>query len=174
MIAKSLFHAITPARAFVLLLLAVLCIHPLMAQQAKPALQVAAQVKKAAEAPFSAAGSTFKSGGHRDPFLNPLILKKNQKPEDDEELARGTPPPGIAGTYIAQAALQGISIRGEGRVAVVRAADTRAYFLKEGDRLFDGFLKKIDSDSITLVRETKMKSGKTLTQDVTKRLRTTP
>jgi hypothetical protein len=171
-IANSLSHAITPARGFALLLLAALFIHPLMAQQIKPALLSTVQVKKAAEVPFNATGITYKPGSRRDPFLNPLILKKIQKPEEDEELARGTPPPGIAGTYIAQAALQGISVRSEGRVAVVRGADTRAYFLKEGDRLFDGFLKKIDSDSITLVRETKMKSGKTLTQEVTKRLRT--
>jgi hypothetical protein len=57
-------------------------------------------------------------------------------------------------------------------MAIVRGADTRAYFLKEGDRLFDGYLKTIGIDSITLVRETKMRSGKTLTQNVTKRLRT--
>jgi hypothetical protein len=87
-------------------------------------------------------------------------------------LSRGLPPPGIAGTYIEQAVLQGISLRGTGRLAVVRGADNRAYFLREGDRLFDGYLKTIDVDSITLVRETRLRSGKILTQDVTKRLRT--
>jgi hypothetical protein len=105
------------------------------------------------------------------PFLNPLLLAKKAKPSDEEE-SRGTPPPGIAGTYIAQAVLQGTSIRADGRMAIVRGADTRAYFVKEGDRLFDGYLKTIASDSITLIRETKMRSGKILTQDVTKRLRT--
>ncbi len=58
------------------------------------------------------------------------------------------------------------------KVAVVRGSDSRAYFLKVGDKLFDGYLKDIQNDSITLVRETKLRSGKTLTQDVTKRLRT--
>ena len=82
------------------------------------------------------------------------------------------PPPGIAGTYIAQAALQGIAIRDSGKVAVFRGADSRAYFLRKGDRLFDGYVKEIHDDSVTLVRETKLRSGKTLTQDVTKRLRT--
>ena len=92
--------------------------------------------------------------------------------QEDEELTRGLPPPGIAGTYIAQATLQGITVRDGGKVAVVRGADSRAYFIRVGDRLFDGYLKEIQNDFITLVRETKMKSGKTLTQDVTKRLRT--
>lgn len=130
------------------------------------------QITTAVESPMKYAGILYKSENRRDPFLNPLLLiKKNAKP-DDEEMARGLPPPGISGTYIAQASLQGTSIRNEQRVAILRGADTRAYFLKEGDRLFDGYLKSIQDDSVTLVRETKMRSGKILTQDVTKRLRT--
>ena len=124
-----------------------------------------------AEIPVKFTGVIFKPGNRRDPFLNPLLLKKPRN-QDDEELSRGLPPPGIAGTYIAQAVLQGTAVRDDGRVAVVRGSDTRAYFLREGDRLFDGYVKTIALDSITLVRETKLKSGKTLTQDVTKRLRT--
>jgi Tfp pilus assembly protein PilP len=128
--------------------------------------------KKAVESPLNYAGALYKSGNLRDPFLNPLLLKKNEKQQQDEEVARGLPPPGIAGTYIAQAALQGTAIRDDGRIAIVQGADKRAYFLREGDRLFDGYVKIIDYDCITLVRETKLRSGKTLTQDVTKRLRT--
>jgi hypothetical protein len=116
--------------------------------------------------------ASFKPSNRRDPFLNPTFTKKGSKPNEDEEESRGAPPPGIGGTLIAQAALQGISIRENGKVAIVRGSDTRAYFLREGDRLFDGYLKTIEADSITLVRETKMKSGKVITQDVTKRLRT--
>jgi hypothetical protein len=129
------------------------------------------QASKAAESPVNYAGISFTPGNRRDPFLNPLLTQKGAKPDDEEE-GRGLPPPGIAGTFIAQAALQGIVARDDGRVAIVRGADSRAYFLREGDRLFDGYLKVIDSDFITLVRETKMRSGKILTQDVTKRLRT--
>jgi hypothetical protein len=124
------------------------------------------------EAPVNHAGTLYQSGNRRDPFLNPIPLKKKSKDPVDEEADRGTAPPGISGTYIAQAALKGISIQETDRVAVVRGADNRDYFLREGDRLFDGYLKAIDIDSITLVRETKMKSGKVLTQDVTVRLRT--
>jgi Tfp pilus assembly protein PilP len=114
----------------------------------------------------------YQSGNRRDPFLNPLLLKKKAQKQEDEEVSRGLPPPGIAGTYIAQATLQGVTLRDNGKVAVVRGADSRAYFIRVGDRLFDGFVKDIQNDSITFVRETRMKSGKTLTQEVTKRLRT--
>jgi Tfp pilus assembly protein PilP len=145
--------------------------YPLIAQDAKQDT-IAGQQITAAEAPIRYSEVRYQSGNRRDPFLNPLLLKKKAKPLDDEEIDRGLPPPGIAGTYIAQAKLQGITSRDSGRVAVVRGADSRAYFLRVGDRLFDGFVKEIQNDSITLVRETRMRSGKTLTQDVTKRLRT--
>lgn len=121
------------------------------------------------EIPSTVAGIRYNSGSRRDPFLSPVEPKK--APVDEEE-SRGTPPPGIAGTPIEKALLQGVSIRDTGRIAVIRGADGRAYFLREGDQLFDGYLKTIDIDSITLVRETRMRSGKVRHQAVTKRLRT--
>jgi hypothetical protein len=145
---------------------------PTMAQNSKPAAQdKVGQTKKTAESPINYSGIPYKPGNRRDPFWNPAKQKTSSKNED-EEISRGLPPPGIAGTYIAQAILEGISIREDRLTAIVRGSDKRAYFLREGDRLFDGYLKTIQEDSITLVRETKMRSGKTLTQDVTKRLRT--
>jgi len=130
------------------------------------------QVKKPPESPIKYSSVLYNPGNRRDPFANPLLLvKKGNRPEDEEE-SRGVAPPGIKGTYIAQAALQGIAIRDNARVAVFRGADSRAYFLRKGDRLFDGYLKEIHDGFVTLVRETKLRSGKTLTQDVTKRLRT--
>jgi hypothetical protein len=126
---------------------------------------------KLAEVPIQYDGVPYVSGDRRDPFLNPKLFHKNAAPHD-QEMDRGIPPPGIAGTYIAKAALEGISIGNGRRIAIVRAADSRAYFLKEGDRLFDGYLKSIKEDSVIFVHETKMRSGKVMAQDITKRLRT--
>ena len=117
------------------------------------------------------AGVAFKSSNRPDPFLNPLLKKKESN--KDQEISRGLPPPGIAGTFIAEAELKGISIQEDGRrLAIVRGNGDRAYFLREGDKLFDGYLKTIHRDSITLVRVTEMRSGKVITQEVTKKLRT--
>ncbi len=116
------------------------------------------------------AGVSFKAVHIRDPFLNPLLKKEGKK--GDQEIDRGLPPPGIAGTYIAEADLKGISLRENHRLAIIKGSGNRAYFLREGDRLFDGYLKTIHRDSITLVRETKMRSGKVIAQEVTKKLRT--
>ena len=114
-------------------------------------------------------GISYKPINSRDPFLNPLL--KKQGGQGDREIDRGLPPPGIAGTYIEEAVLKGISIREDNRLAIIQGSGNRAYFLREGDRLFDGYLKVIYRDSIKLIRERKMRSGKILTQEVIKRLR---
>jgi hypothetical protein len=111
----------------------------------------------------------YMSRNRRDPFLNPLLLMT--KEEIDEEVPRGKAPPGIAGMYIAQVRLLGTSISEQGRMAVFKGTDERAYFLREGDRFFDGFLKSISIDSVSMIRETHHKSGKVRTQEVTKSLR---
>jgi len=128
------------------------------------------QAESANNLSLNYAGISFKPSNLRDPFLNPLIKKKSSN--GDREIDRGLPPPGIAGTFIAEAVLKGVSIREKGRLAIVKGSGNRAYFLKEGDKLFDGYLKTIHRDSITLVRERKMRSGKIITQEVIKRLRT--
>jgi hypothetical protein len=109
------------------------------------------------------------SRNRRDPFLNPLLLVKHEDPF--AEVPRGEAPPGIAGMYIAQVKLLGTSTSEQGQMAVFLGTDERAYFLREGDRLFDGFVKDITLDSVLLIRETHLKSGKTVTKGVTKRLR---
>jgi hypothetical protein len=67
--------------------------------------------------------------------------------------------------------LAGTSQRDTGFTAVVRGTDKRTYFLREGDRLFDGFVQKIERDAVLFVHETKMRSGKVTTQEISKRLR---
>ena len=157
-------------KALSYLLLPILVSFPVAAEEVKQGSRGNTEIEAAVKSPIDYAGISYNSKNRRDPFLNPLLLSKNSK-KDDEEVSRGLPPPGIAGTYIAQLAFEGTSFREDRRLAIVRGADKRAYFLKEGDRLFDGYLKTIQIDSITLVRETKLRSGKILTQTVTKRLR---
>ena len=114
----------------------------------------------------------YESSNLKDPFFHPAPPKVAAKPNVDEEIPRGDAPPGIAGTYIEKAGLEGIVIRHDNRrTAIIRGADNRAYFLREGDRLFDGYLETIQDDSVVFVRETFMRSGKTQTEEIPKRLR---
>ena len=132
-----------------------------------------AAAKPAESIPVS--GIKYTNSNHRDPFLNPILLKKesDQKSRfEEEEVGRGSAPPGIAGMFMNQVQLLGISTSSEKRTAVFRGSDKRAYFLLEGDKFFDGYVKKIGTDDVLMIRETQYKSGKTVTQEVTKRLRT--
>ena len=114
----------------------------------------------------------YESGKLRDPFLHIAPPKTSAGKVEDEEAPRGAPPPGIEGTYIDDAGFEGILIRSSDiHIAIVRSSDNRAYFLREGDRLFDGYIKTIENDSVVFIRETLMMSGKLLTEEVTKRLR---
>ena len=122
------------------------------------------------EAPAVVAGIRYNSDNRRDPFLEPLANRKRGA-DPDAEAPRGQQAPGIAGMYIAQVKLVGIA-NGDTFTAVFEGTDKRAYFLKERDKLFDGYIKKIEADSVILIRETKLMSGKVVTQDVVKRLRT--
>jgi len=129
-------------------------------QDAKPVLESSKEY----------AAVTYNSYNRRDPFLNPLLLMKNE--DTDGEAPRGSPPPGIAGMFIDQVELVGVSSSPEGILAVFRGTDKHVYFLHEGDRMFDGYIKSVALDAVQLIRETKMRSGKLITQQVTKRLRT--
>ncbi len=122
------------------------------------------------ESPVLYQGVRYQSESRRDPFLSPVSQKKDQKPQD-EEVSRGQAPPGIGGMNVAQVALLGIVARDSATSAIFRGTDGRAYFLRAGDKLFDGFVSRIDADSVTLIRETRYTSGKFVKQEVTKRLR---
>jgi hypothetical protein len=130
-----------------------------------------AEAQKKAEAPALYSSATYQPDGRRDPFLNPTLASKKDDNTDEEE-PRGTPPPGISGMLIAQVKLLGTSFGEDGPIAVFQGPDKRAYFLQEKDRLFDGYVKQVGSDFVLLVRETRMRSGKVVAQDVTKQLRT--
>ncbi len=129
------------------------------------------KVKQLAELPVAPpVGVKYQSQGRRDPFLSPLGSKKAQKPAD-EEVLRGARPPGIGGMFIDQVALLGIVSQDGDQTAIFRGTDSRAYFLHEGDKLYDGSVTKIGADAVSMTRETRYRSGKVLRQEVTKRLR---
>jgi Tfp pilus assembly protein PilP len=145
---------------------------PWAAGQQTPAKKTAAPapppIATAPIAPYR--GARYEPTNRTDPFLNPLTRRKNENP--DEEAPKPTPPPGIAGMNVQEVELVGVSKSREGYTAVFRGPDKRVYFLHIGDHLFDGYLKDIGADSVQMIRETKLKSGKVSIQEITKRLRT--
>lgn len=99
------------------------------------------------------------AAGRRDPFISPVVNM------------------GVVGSgcssgkrclSISQVALRGVVKSENGMIAVVVNAMDKAYFLRENDPVFDGYVVKITGDSIVFKETFKDKLGKPLTRDVTK------
>ena len=122
----------------------------------------AAHAAAAAPADQSAGPSkTLTATGRRDPFL-PLV--NDSKPG-------GPPlPPGKAGLVVATVHIDGTVRSPEGMLAVVSNPDQRVYFLREGDRLYDGDVEKIGLDGVTFKENSKDAFGKAVERLVTKRI----
>ncbi|HTP45029.1 MAG TPA: hypothetical protein VMJ13_10700 [Candidatus Acidoferrum sp.] len=141
--------------------------------QSKPAKKTAHKAKAAASAPkaepaadanASAAAPAGKSDvvvAKRDPF-QPLV--SNAKP------AHGPLPPGKAGLIIGTVRVDGTVKAPSGMLAVVSNEEQRVYFIREGDKLYDGDVEKIGLDGVTFKENSKDAFGKPVERMVTKRI----
>jgi Tfp pilus assembly protein PilP len=115
-------------------------------QESKPA-----EIKKASEA--------VRAAGWRDPFVSPVI-------------AMGATGSGCSAgkrcLTIDQIALKGVVKSESGMIAVVTNSLDKAYFLRENDPVFNGYVVKITGDSIIFKETFHDRLGKSLTRDVTK------
>lgn len=133
----------------------------------KPAAKAAAAAP-AATAPAPAADAAAPAekvepvASKRDPFI-PLV---NTKKEGGGEHL----PPGKAGLVIATVRVDGTVRAPSGMIAVVTNPEQRVYFIREGDRLYDGEVEKIGLDGVTFRENSKDAFGKAVERSVTKRI----
>jgi Tfp pilus assembly protein PilP len=99
--------------------------------------------------------------GHRDPFQSLLNVSKD---------TGANLPPGKAGLVIASIRVDGAIKSQSGMIAVVSNPQQRTYFVREGDRLYDGEVEKINLDGVVFRESTKDAFGKPVEREVTKRL----
>ena len=104
----------------------------------------------------------------RDPF-DTLLTKAKPTNAPPENL-----PPGKAGLIVDTLRIDGIVHSPSGMIAIVSNAQKRVYFLRDGDKLYDGDVDKIALDSIAFRETGKDAFGKPLERTVTKRLYPTP
>ena len=154
-----------------------LCLTPVAGAQAKPAKRPAGKGKgkaaaakaatPAAPAPQPDAGAAPEAGkveplvAKRDPF-EPLV--------SDKQAAHGPLPPGKAGLIIASIHVDGTVRAPSGMIAVVSNPEQRVYFIREGDRLYDGEVQKIGLDGVTFRENSRDAFGKPVERIVTKRI----
>jgi Tfp pilus assembly protein PilP len=128
----------------------------------------AKRVKAAAAAPQAPGASAPavakpEAAGKRDPF-EPLI---NQHKDN----GAGIPlPPGKAGLVVATVRVDGTIHSPNGMIAIVSNPEQHVYFIREGDRLYDGDVEKIGLDGVTFRENSKDAFGKAIDRMVTKRI----
>jgi hypothetical protein len=132
------------------------------AQQRQPASP--ANGEEQAEATLVSLRST---GPRRDPFS--ALIGKDKVAGVPDHL-----PPGKAGLVIATLRVDGIVQGPNGMIAIVSNAQQRVYFLRDGDRLYDGQVEKIRMDGISFHQSGKDPFGKPVEREIDKRLYPTP
>ena len=102
----------------------------------------------------------FHREGWRDPFVSPVVAMGAATGSGCSS--------GKRCLTIDQVALKGIVKSEAGMIAVVVNAMDKAYFLRENDPVFNGYVVKITGDSIIFKETFHDRLGKAMTRDVTK------
>jgi Tfp pilus assembly protein PilP len=107
---------------------------------------------------------TISMEGRRDPFISPVVNHINTGSGCST---------GKRCLAVNQIALTGVVKSDTGMIAVVVNAMNKAYFLRENDPVFNGYVVRITGDSIIFKETFQDNLGKSLTRDVVKKI-TTP
>ena len=102
--------------------------------------------------------------GRRDPFLSPVV---------NQTMMGSGCSTGKRCLAIDQIALKGVVKSDGGMIAVVVNGLDKAYFLRENDPVFNGYVVRITADSIVFKETLQDKIGHPITREVTKKI-TTP
>ena len=129
---------------------------------AKPAGKA---VEKPSGISRAAAAESELKQARRDPFES-LISRQQGK-------SGPALPPGKAGLQVSTLRLDGIVKAPNGMIAVVTNPQSRTYFLREGDHLYDGSVEKITMDGVSFHEEGKDAFGKPVERQVNKRIYST-
>jgi len=95
-----------------------------------------------------ASGYTYHAEGRRDPFVS--LLRHGPEAQRGAAGARAN---GLAGLGAAEVTLKGTMQGRDGYIAMMLGADTRTYIVHPGDRLADGTVRAISSDSLVIVQQ---------------------
>jgi len=138
---------------------------------AKPAAKKASRKAVKASAPSTGAKPPAESElkvARRDPFES-LIGHDKAGGDSGKNL-----PPGKAGLQVSTLRLDGVVKAPNGMIAVVSNPQSRTYFLREGDQLYDGQVEKIAMDGVSFHELGKDAFGKPVERQVNKRIYSSP
>lgn len=130
----------------------------------KSAKKPATAVRAASDKNPAGNAQAAKPAVRRDPFES-LVARQEAAAKGGQNL-----PPGKAGLQVGTLRVDGIVKANSGMIAVVTNPQARTYFLREGDRLYDGAVEKISMDGVTFHEEGKDAFGKPVERQVNKRI----
>ena len=133
-----------------------------MSQKQQPKQRIAVEDKKK-PADAKDAAKKISLTGRRDPFVSPVVNRSM--------LGSGCST-GKKCLSIEQIDLKGVVKSDAGMIAVVVNSLEKAYFLRENDPVFNGYVVKITPDSIVFKQTLTDKLGKPFTREVTKKIST--
>jgi Tfp pilus assembly protein PilP len=131
-------------------------------KRSQPKQQIAVEnQKKPAEA--KSEQKHINLAGRRDPFISPVVNRSM--------LGSGCTS-GKRCLTIDQINLKGVVKADTGMIAVVVNTLNKAYFLRENDPVFNGYVVRITGDSIIFKETVQDRLGKSFTREVTKKITT--
>ena len=125
-----------------------------------PAVAVGAPASPAKPAP-KPEEKKWAMNGKRDPFFSPVVQQSGSGCSTGKKCLE-----------IGAINLRGVVKSDTGFIAVVTNNLNKAYFLRENDPVFNGFVVKITGDSVTFQETVQDKLGKSFTREVVKRILT--
>lgn len=131
------------------------------AKAKQPAAKPAAAAP--AKAPEGSPSALAAAKGKRDPFVSPVVAR----------MPKGTTVTCSTGKrclVIDQLLLQGVVKTQGGWIAVVGNPAKKVYYLRSNDAVFDGYVMRIDGDSVVFKQNTIDSMGKQTQKEVVKRI----
>lgn len=110
-------------------------------------------------------GYTYNPQGRRDPFMNLVKPVPGGGAEADRKRR-----PGMEGFLIQEVALKGVVRDRSGFIAILLGTDGKSYFVRNGQRLYDGVVTAIDAASVTFRQEVTDPLATVKSRDVRKTL----
>jgi Tfp pilus assembly protein PilP len=126
---------------------------------AKPGPAVAAPVKVAEAPKPKPEEKKWAMSGKRDPFFSPVVQQQGSGCSTGKKCLE-----------IGTINLRGVVKSDTGFIAVVTNNLNKAYFLRENDPVFNGYVVKITGDSVVFQETIQDKLGKSFTREVVKRI----
>ena len=106
----------------------------------------------------------YEVGGRRDPFIS---LLANVAPGEGDMRIR---PPGMPGFLIQEMTLKGIVADRSGFIAMLEGSDSKSYFARVGQPLYDGTITAMDAATVTFRQDVRDPLARERTREVVKSL----